>query len=210
MSSDKYDHGPEMMIGGVILILALGTIVIKALKQFFIELGQSFEAFAFMIGSFTSIIWNTVQVVFLIALIISTVFCAIYFSIQYYQMVKEGTALREWTQSTINEWEEKFLKRLDQFEAGVDYKVYSMDSKLTNALKKPEVAPEAERVSHTSIEEENESKANPEANSGDIASQISDAPTLEGSETKSETQAAISETTNLDTKAPEVTMSNPY
>lgn len=200
MSHDNNNHGPEMMFGAVLLLLALGAVVLKALKQFFTELGHSFEAFAGMMGSFTNLLWNTLQVVFLIALIIATIFCAIYFSIQYYKMVKDGVALREWVQSILNEFEEKWQDRLERFQDNVGQDVQDMDKRLKKALEKPEVAPKIDApvtatvtpaTSQTAIDDDLEDDSQPD-------------------ELDANVQTETDQTGHLDTKTPEVTMSNPY
>lgn len=214
MSSNNNYQGPEMMIGAVILILALSVIVIRALKSFFIELARAFDAFAGMVGSFISILWNTAQVVGLISLIIFSVFCAIYFTLQYYQMVKEGTALREWTKNNLSEFEKSIVNRFERLEIDISADVRDMDHRLTEALKKPEVAPEAEEDINSSSEDAIENQHIREANNNDLTvTTIDDSGSEESigaTSSNAETHTESSRTNNLDTKTPEVTMSNPY
>ena len=213
MSSSNNNQGPEMMIGAVILILALGVIVIKALKHFFMELARAFDAFAGMVGSFISILWNMAQVVGLIGLIILSVFCAIYFTLQYYQMVKEGTDLREWTKASLSEFEKNIVNRFELLEMDVSSDVRDMDQRLTDALKKPEVAPELEDVLNSSSEDTIENQPILEANNNDLTATATDDSKSEeslASTSTAETNNESSRTNTLDTKTPEVTMSNPY
>ena len=213
MSSSNNNQGPEMMIGAVILILALGVIVIKALKHFFMELARAFDAFAGMVGSFISILWNTAQVVGLIGLIILSVFCAIYFTLQYYQMVKEGTDLREWTKINLSEFEKNIVNRFELLEMDVSSDVRDMDQRLTDALKKPEVAPQAEDVHNSSSEDTIENQPTLEANNNALTATTTDDSKSEESLASTSTAEANNEssrTNTLDTKTPEVTMSNPY
>lgn len=202
--NNNSNDAPFMMFGAILLMLAIGSIVIKALKQFFIELGQSFEAFAGMMGSFTLMLWNMVQVVFLIALIIATVFCAIYFTIQYYKMVKDGTALRDWVQSSIAEFQEKILNRFESFENEVSRDIQNMDRRLTDALKKPEVAPTVEAKADSMAESQTPTEVNSDVVEVSNDSQPDGLGVNAGDEELEEME------NQSDTKTQEVTMSNPY
>jgi hypothetical protein len=142
MSDNNNNHGPEMVIGGSLLALFFAMFIIKALKQFFLELGQAFEAFGHMTGSFVFMLWNILQVVFLVSLIIASVVAAVYFTIKYWQMVTDGTALREWVQSSMAELEGNVGGRLEKFGSNVNQRIEDLDDRLTSALTKPEVAPE--------------------------------------------------------------------
>lgn len=142
MNNHNESHGPEMMLGGVLLALFFVSFIFKALKNFFNELGQTFEAFGHAAGSFIFMLWNVLQVVGLIALTIAALFAAIYFSIQYYRMVKEGTALREWLQDSMRTLENNVEARLQKFARQIEHKINDVDSRLTEALEKPDLAPD--------------------------------------------------------------------
>jgi hypothetical protein len=143
-NNDDSSGGAFRMIGASLLMLFFASILVKTMKRFFIELGESFEAFGHMTGSFISMLWNVFQVVSLVSMTIAGLACAIYFTIKYFEMVKEGTALREWVQASRNEFEIKLDEKMNALDRSIKVEMYQLDSKLTQALAKPEVAPSAE------------------------------------------------------------------
>lgn len=203
-SSNNSNDALFMMFGAILFILAIASIIIKALKQFFIELGQSFEAFAGMMGSFTLMLWNTVQVVFLIGLIIMTVFCAIYFTIQYYHLVKDGTALRELVKTSLEDIDNQTLTRLENLQAEVRRDIQSMDVRLTEALKKPEIAPPTTEPRRRSIEDVIEVQRQEREIQQNHDSEPED---LEIDQSNEDSEVIKNQS---DTKTQEITMSNPY
>lgn len=204
MNNRNDNHGPEMMLGGVLLALFFVSFIIKALKNFFNELGQAFEAFGHAAGSFIFMLWNVLQVVGLIVLIIAALFAAIYFSIQYYRMVKEGTVLREWLQDSVLTLENNIESRLQKFTRQVDHRINDVDQRLTQALEKPELAPEpSQDPAKIPIQdvELTSSELGIASAGADSSKTASPNDMIQSSEGKSQSQ--VTETVS-------VTMSNPY
>lgn len=196
---------PMMMIGALLLITFFFTVLVKAMKQFFIELGQSFEAFGNMTGSFIFMLWNILQVVFLVSLIIAALVCAVYFTIKYYQMVKEGTELREWVNNSMNEFEARTQQGLEQLDRSLERKVQYLDERLTKALEKPEIAPPMDQVKAVSISDEtNSDDVTNDKSAGNNDSQPDELTNQDGEQAGADTDEQDSPENES------VTMSNPY
>lgn len=190
MSSSDNNDGPFYVIGACLLMLFFASILIKALKQFFIELGQSFEAFGNMTGSFISMLWNVFQVVALVSMTIAGVICAVYFTIKYFEMVKDGIAIRESVQKSLEGFEAKLNDKMAELENQVNRQVLALDAKLTKALAKPEVAPKTTAV-----------PSNEQAPPANNDSQPDEVSTPQASQ---ENETTSSDSTDV------VAMSNPY
>ena len=113
MSNNQEYCGACTVVGCLLSAIAIASIFFKWMKNFWIELGQSFSAFGDMTGSFIAMLWNIFQVVSLVSLTIAGLACAIYFSIKYFEMVKDGTAIREWVQGSMVDYETKMNARFE-------------------------------------------------------------------------------------------------
>lgn len=141
MSNNQEYCGACTVVGCLLAAIAIASIFFKWMKNFWIELGQSFSAFGDMTGSFVSMLWNVFQVVSLVSLTIAGLASAIYFSIKYFEMVRDGTAIREWVQSSMGDYEAKMNARFERVTKDFTQKIEAFDIRLTEAMTEPEIAP---------------------------------------------------------------------
>ena len=196
MNSNNDSGHAGAVIGASLLMLFFASILIKALKTFFIELGQSFEAFANMAGSFISMLWNVFQVVALVSMTLAGLVCAVYFTIQYYKLVKDGCALREAVQKSLEGFESKLSGQMHDLKNEIDDRVRALDERLTKALAKPEVAPTTEVKPSIILRDLTESERDSLEKDDSQPDEFEDIDTHQEDETLSDDEF--------------VTMSNPY
>ena len=191
-NNDDSSFAPVMMFGGVVLACFFATMMVKAIKVFFTELGLAFAAFGKMTGSFIFMLWNLSQVVFLIALIIMSVVCAIYFTIQYYRMIKQATDLQNFVKHSVWDLESETKSKMDRLEKNVKFEISKLSAVVTAALEKPELAPESLPPSRTSSSEKTSDQES--TGNADLGISTDSAGSMKEEDTDDES----------------ITMSNPY
>ena len=147
MNSENDNHG-ILFLGGALAVIVIGMMVMKAVNQFLIELSSAMNSFGKMMGSFIPMLWNTFEVVALIAMILFVIVGGIYFAYRYFQAVKEVTDNREWLALRLAEAASDTEARASGIEQKIHARVDSvarymgrLDEQLTEALKKPKVVP---------------------------------------------------------------------
>ncbi len=146
MHSQNEGPGVTYLAGGLIAIVVL-MMIVKAINQFLIGLSVALDNFGKMMGSLVFTLWNTFEVVALVAMILGAAVGGVYFVYRYCLAVRELTGNRQWLTSRLQEvaygmetrseaTEQKFHDRVDDAFRRIGH----LDARLTEALKKPEVA----------------------------------------------------------------------
>lgn len=120
--------------GGIVAVLVMIGLSLKALKRIFIELEHTFYAFGKMAHSFWSMAWNSVVALGLVAVGIGCVFAAIYFTYKYYLMVKRGTELKKAVDIKICDFSIQLHSNLEEIRETYDERIHYLELKLHQAL----------------------------------------------------------------------------
>lgn len=162
------NNNGTVFAGGIVIIILVIAFALKALEKIFIQLGQMFDAFTKMIGSFFMMTWQAVLMLGLMAIGIGLVYAAIYFSYKYYKMVKRGTELQADVERRLTDFADQVNSILKDHHQDTRSKLQQMSQKLSEALDKPAVVPPTQavllnapaEVSQTVLTEENENQKN--------------------------------------------------
>ncbi len=135
------DNKDSMFAGGIIIIVVVGALALKAIEKIFIQLGQVFDAMTNAAASFFMMAWHLVLALGLIAVGIGCVYAAVYFTNKYYLMVKRGTDLQQQVNRKLQEVTAELNSAVSQLREDTRYDLRLMAKKLSDALDKPEIVP---------------------------------------------------------------------
>lgn len=135
------DDSSTMFAGGIIVVIIVIMACLKAIQKIFIQMGQTFDAFGKMTGSFLYMAWEVILAIGLISLGIGCVFAAGYFSYKYYLMVRRGTEIKESVDARIQEFEEQMNTSIEELHRANEGRLRGMELKLHKALDKPALVP---------------------------------------------------------------------
>ena len=139
----KDNDSSAMFAGGIILVIIVIGVCLNALKKLFILLGETFNAFGNMAKGFFYMAWQLLLALGLIALVIGCVYAAVYFTYEYYKMVKKGTELKKEVDEKMQDMANQINDILKSHKAETKSYLSEMDLKLRSALDKPDIVPTA-------------------------------------------------------------------
>lgn len=90
-------------IGGIVVVIIMLGFLTKILKNVANELSQLFTAIGKMSLSFLGMAWQIAILLGTLSLGVAAIWAAWYFTKKYYQMVKDGTEVKEQIESRFSE-----------------------------------------------------------------------------------------------------------
>jgi len=140
MANDTEDNAGIMFIGGILAIVILGGVVLKALGELFNQLAVTLNSFAHMVVSFSVLVLAVLRVAGVVAIIGGVIVMSIYFTYKYVMMVKRGSELKKYVNERLDtdlgafriELTDSFFKKVD----GLSHRVGCLDNDVAK-LKAP-------------------------------------------------------------------------
>jgi hypothetical protein len=128
------DNHSTMFFGGIIVVIVIGMVCLKAIKALFLEMGRTFDAFGIMASSFLGALWGAAQMAFLGALILGSVAAGIYFTYRYIQMVRQATDIQRAVGNSIDHFQYKMAEELQEFRTDMNRRIKTVEFELHQAL----------------------------------------------------------------------------
>jgi len=150
-NNDDSSFAGVSLFGGAILVVAIGGIFLRHLEAMFEQVQKTFAAFGVMAHSAFGMLWWAGLVILTVAGIITAVVCAVYFAAKYIKLVRKATELQEAFATKTAELEASVKQSRTQIIDEVRSSIAWMNSRLEEALKEPEVAPEVAAASEASV-----------------------------------------------------------
>ena len=162
------DNSGNMFAGGVVVVVVVVGLCMKALHALFIEMGKTFDAFGNMAYSFFAMAWQGILMLSLIAIGAACVVGAIYFTYKYYMMVKRGTEIVKEVDAKMSDLISRTSSLMSEHREDTDSKLRRMASVIsevraeqTRRLAPPSApgtpAPESDQEPDSSVTESTES-----------------------------------------------------
>ena len=149
-------------IGGIVVVIIMLGFLTKILKNVANELSQLFTAIGKMSLSFLGMAWQIAIVLGTLSLGVAAIWAAWYFTKKYYQMVKDGTEVKEQIENRFSELQRKLTAEFNELKIDSTREISWMRQELDDALKKSDVTPappntiNSENDSQTETSDEND------------------------------------------------------
>ncbi len=141
------------VLGGLLVVIVLGALAIKALKELFHQLAITFDAWSAMMGSFFTMTWEIFKITVLIAGMGGVIVGAIWCTWKYVQLVRRATDIVaracDRMNEIVREFTEHTLEPMDERLSDVEWKLKLAEQKIEQLLKPPTPMPEP--VSGTTV-----------------------------------------------------------
>lgn len=135
------DNKIVMFFGAAFTAIVIGGFILSSMKNLFIELKKTFDAFGDLVGSTFFMMWNVAQFVLLLGLIVGGIVVSVYFTYKYVQMLKGATALKKEMAESLHDFKVDVDHRLESEIKRLNQSLRQLNDRLTDALEKPEIAP---------------------------------------------------------------------
>lgn len=136
------NNNTNVFAGGIVLIVVVIGLLLKAIEKLMIQVSLTADAVGMAAQSFLMMALKIALVLGLIAIGLACIYAAINFSYRYYKMVKRATDLQAEVDRRLTDFSDQVNSILKDFRNDTKSDLNQMSRKLSEALDKPQFAPE--------------------------------------------------------------------
>lgn len=146
------DNSGSYYAGGILTVIVVAALLTKVLKYVVLEISAVFKALEIAASNFIAMAWQIGIVLSALSVGAASIWAAWYFSVRYYQMIKQGTAIKEQMELRFKELKTEIDMHHSDLSFETSREILQLRQELDKALKTADVTPSQNALEPTSPE----------------------------------------------------------